>query len=154
MLARCRCDNLISWKHSFEKIGKDLELARKKKQALDDLFSKGTISQNTYDSINTELTNTITEIESRQKVLAEKMSSKISELEGQVNTLEVFLANSELQYAVGEIDEQSHEQESSAFNFALEATKQQLASVKEIVSEIIPETTTEIPQEPSDQGYL
>ena len=84
------------WKYSLEVTSRELELVKKKKQALDDLFSKGTISQNTYDSINTELTNTITEIESRQKVLAEKMSSKISELEGQVNTLEVFLEEFQL----------------------------------------------------------
>ena len=150
MLTKCRCVNLISWKHSFEKIGKDLELARKKKQALDDLFNSGKISQNTYDSINNEITSAITEIEARQKDLAEKMSSKITEFEGQINTLEVFLANSELQYAAGEIDDQLHERESGAFNLALEATKQQLNAIKEVVGAIMPEVVPEIAHEPSE----
>jgi len=139
---------LISWKYSFEKIGKDLELARKKKQALDDLFNSGRISQNTYDSIKNEITNAIAEIEARQKDLAEKMTSKITELEEQINTLEMFLANSELQYAAGEIDEQSHAKESGAFNLALEATKQQLNVIKEIVGEIIPEVVPKTSHEP------
>lgn len=150
MLAKCRCVNLISWKHSFEKIGKELELARKKKHALDDLFNSGRISQNTYDSINNEITNAIVEIEAHQKDLAEKMTSKITELEGQINTLEMFLANSELQYVAGEIDDQLHERESGAFNLALEATKQQLNAIKEVVGEIVPEAVPEISHEPSE----
>jgi len=127
---------LISWKYSFEKIGKDLELARKKKQALDDLFNAGRISQSTYDSINRELTEAITEIEARQKALAEKMTSKIAELEGQINSLEMFLANSEIQYAAGEIDEELHARESSAFALGLEAIKQELNNIKEIIANL------------------
>ena len=140
---------MISWKHSFEKIGKDLELARKKKQTLDDLFNSGKISQNTYESINNEITNAVTELEARQKGVSEKMTSKITELEEQINTLEMFLANSELQYAAGEIDEQSHERESGAFNLALEAIKQQLNAIKETLREIIPKAVREISGEPS-----
>jgi len=150
MLAKCRCVNLISWKYSFEKIGKDLELARKKKQALDDLLSRGKISQNTYDSINTEITNAIAEIEARQKDLAEKMTSRITEFEEQINTLEMLLANSELQYAAGEIDEQSHERESGAFNLALEATKHQLNVIKGIVGEILPQAVPKTLPKPSE----
>jgi len=150
MLAKCRCVNLISWKYSFEKIGKDLELARKKKQALDDLLNRGKISQNTYGSINTEITNAIAEIEARQKDLAEKMTSRITELEEQINTLEMLLANSELQYAAGEIDEQSHEEESAAFNLALEATKHQLNVIKGIVGEITPQVIPETSHKPSE----
>ena len=88
----------------MKKIGKDLELARKKKQALDELFKRCKISQYTYDSINEEITNAIAEIEARRKDLAEKMTSKITEFEEQINTLEMLFANSELQYAAGEID--------------------------------------------------
>jgi len=141
---------LISWKYSFEKIGKDLELARKKKQALDDLLNRGKISQNTYGSINTEITNAIAEIEARQKDLAEKMTSRITELEEQINTLEMLLANSELQYAAGEIDEQSHEGESGAFNLALEATKHQLNAIKGIVGEITPQVVPETSHKPTE----
>jgi len=130
---------LISWEYSFEKISKDLELAKKKKQALDDLFGTGKISQFTYDSFNKGLTDTIAEIETHRKALAEKMTSKIAELEQQVNTLEMFLANAEILYAAGEIDEELHTSESNAFTQGLEATKQELEVIKEVVANLMPE---------------
>jgi len=130
---------LISWEYSFEKISKDLELAKKKKQALDDLFGTGKISQFTYDSFNKGLTDTIAEIETHRKALAEKMTSKIAELEQQVNTLEMFLANAEILYAAGEIDDELHTRESNAFTQGLEATKQELEVIKEVVANLMPE---------------
>lgn len=132
---------MISWEYSFEKISKDLELAKKKKQALDDLFNTSKISQSTYDSFNKGLTDTITEIETHRKALAEKMTSKITELEQQVNTLEMFLANAEILYAAGEIDEELHTRESNAFTQGLEATKQELEVIKEVVANLMPEKT-------------
>jgi len=139
------CSNLISWKYSFEKISKDLELARKKKQALDDLFNSGKISASTYESLDKELTNAIQEIEARQKDLAEKITSKITELEKQINTLELFLASSEIQYAAGEIDEDLHANEIGAYTLGLDAVKQQLSFVKEVVAGLTPEVAAPTP---------
>jgi len=145
MLAFSWVFNLISWKYSFEKISKDLELARKKKQALDDLFSSGKISASTYESLDKELTDVISEIEARQKGLAEKMSSKIADFEKQIGTLELFLANSEIQYAAGEIDEGLHANESTAFSLGLDAVKKQLATIKEVVANLMPEVVAPTP---------
>ena len=130
---------MISWEYSFEKISKDLDLAKKKKQALDDLFSTGKISQSTYDSFNKELTDAISEIEIHRKALAEKMTSKIADLEQQISALEMFLANAEILHAAGEIDEELHSRESNAFAQGLEATKQELDVIKEVVSNLMPE---------------
>jgi hypothetical protein len=142
---------LISWEYSFEKIGKDLELAKKKKQALDDLFNTGKISQPTYDSFEKNLTNTIADIQAQQKVLAEKMASKVAELEQQINTLEMFLANAEILHAAGEIDEELHTRESNAFTQGLEATKQELDVIKEIVTNLMPEKLeTTLPPAPGE----
>jgi len=130
---------LISWKYSFEKVSRELELAKKKKQALDDLFDTGKISQSTYDDLNTSLTEAIVAIEDRQKALAEKMTAKITELEQQIKTLEKFLANTEIEYAAGEIDEELHERESSALTLGLETAKQQLNVIKEAMTDLFPE---------------
>ena len=136
---------MISWKYSFEKIGKDLELARKKKQALDDLFNSGKISVSTYESLDKELTGIISEIEARQKDLADKMTSKIADLENQISTLEMFLANSEIQYAAGEIDDELHASESSAFSSGLDAVKKQLVDIKEVVTTLMPDVVAPTP---------
>ncbi len=136
---------MISWKYSFEEISKDLELAKKKKQALEDLLNAGKISESTYESLDKDISSTISEIEKRQNVLAEKMKSKLTELERQISTLEMFLANSEIQHVAGEIDDELHERESNAFGLGLDALKQQLDSIKGIVGDIMPEVVTPTP---------
>ncbi len=134
---------MISWKHSFKEISADLELTKKKKQALDDLLEEGRISESTYESLNGELTDAIASIEARRKALAEKVNSKISELEQQITVLEMFLANSEIGYVAGEIDEDLHQRESNAFALGLEAVKQELKAVKEVVGDLMPKESEE-----------
>lgn len=132
---------MISWKDSFEKINNELDLARKKKGALEELSSNGRISQLTYESLNDALTVEIDQIEARRKELAEKMTSKLNELERQVNALETFLANVEMSYAAGEITEELHGQEVSALSLGLEATKNELNFIKEAIMQLVPEET-------------
>jgi len=132
---------LISWKDSFEKINNELDLARKKQNALEELHSKGKISQFTYENLHRALTTEIEQIEARRKALAEKMTSKLNELEKQISTLETFLANVEMSYAAGEITEELHSQEVSALSLGLEATKNELNFIKEAIMQLVPEET-------------
>jgi hypothetical protein len=78
---------LISWKHSFKRLSEEYEVARKKKQALDNLLKKGRISQSTFDVFNREIEDALAEVEKEEKALLEKMAAKVVELEGQVKTL-------------------------------------------------------------------
>jgi len=132
---------LISWKDSFEKINNELDLARKKQNALEELHANGRISQFTYENLHRALTAEIEQIEARRKALAEKMTSKLNELEKQISTLETFLANVEMSYAAGEITEELHSQEVSALNLGLEATKNELNFIKEAIMQLVPEET-------------
>jgi len=136
---------LVSWKDSFEKINTELDLTKRKKHALDDLYTAGRISEGTYENLGKELNGEIQEIETRQKVLAEKMTYKLNELEQQMQTLEVFLANSEMSYVAGETSEELHAQESNALNLGLEATKHELNFIKEVIIQLIPKEAPTTP---------
>jgi hypothetical protein len=142
---------LISWKYSFEKISKDLELAKKKKEALDNLFNSGRISASTHGSLDSELGAMIADIELRQKILAKNLTTKVDDLVKQISTLELFLANSEIQYAAGEIDDEIHANESNAFSNGLRSLKTQLSylidAVATIESEVAEPTTITTPTE-------
>lgn len=144
---------MISWKYSFEAAVKELEMVRKKKQALDSLFNTGKISASTYEHLNKEITNAITTIEADQKALTEKMTLRASELEKQIKSLEIFLANLEIHHAAGELDEEAYRHQSDAITLGLETTKQELNDIKEALVRLIPEkTVTEQPQpEPVEQ---
>jgi len=138
-------------KSSSEIINKELETARKKKQALQDLFKVGKISQATHDYIAKNLDNAVNEIEGRQKVLADKITSRIGELEEETRTLEMFLANLEIGYVAGEIDEELYERESSSLALGLENARRELTNIRDTLLSIIPEanqgpTTQEAPE--------
>ena len=122
-----------------------MELARKKKQALDNLFNSGKISACTYDSLDNQLINMIADIEMRQKILVDNLASKVEDLEKQIGTLEVFLAQSEIQYVAGEINDELHANETSAFSNGLGSLRKQLCSLKEAVGTFTPAVVESIP---------
>jgi len=137
-LFQSRCTNLVHWKDSFEKINAELDLTKRKKQTLDDLHSAGRISQFAYECLNKGLTEEIEQAEGRRKALAEKMTNKLNELEEQRIALEMFLANTEMAHAAGEIDEDLYAKESGALDLGLEATKQELNWIKEVILQLSP----------------
>ena len=72
--------NVISWKYTFKRLNEEYEIANKKKQALDNLFVTGKISQATRDSFTGDISAAIVEIEKQRQDLAEKMQAKTLEL--------------------------------------------------------------------------
>ncbi len=116
-------------------------MTSRKKQALENLHTAGRISQFAYECLNKELTDEIEQVEARRKALAEKMTSKLNELEEQRMALEMFLANTEMAHVAGEIDDEIHAKESSALDLGLEATKQELNWIKEVVLQLVPKET-------------
>jgi len=127
---------LISWKHSFKKLNEENEMAKKKKEALDNLLNTGRISQSTYDLFNNEMDEAIAEIERQQKALLEKMNSKMEELEEQIKTLEMLLANFEIQHVTGEVDEEVYQHEMGILSMGIETAKQELDTVREAVNQL------------------
>jgi hypothetical protein len=127
---------LISWKHSFKKLNEENEMAKKKKQALDNLLNTGRISQSTYDLFNSEIDEAIAEIERQQKALLEKMNSKMEELEAQIKTLEMLLANFEIQHVTGEVDEEVYQSEMGILSMGIETAKHELDVVREAVNQL------------------
>ena len=143
---------LIWWKHSFERLNEEYEMAKKKKQALDNLLNTGRISQSTHESFNKEIDEAVAEIERQHRALLEKMNSKTEDLEKQIKTLEMLLANFEIQHVTGEIDEEVYQREIDVLSTGLEVARRELDAVTEAgnqLSSSIQILTTEIaePQE-------
>ncbi len=136
------CQKLISWKHSFNRLNEEYAIAKKKEQALDNLYSKGKISQSTHDSFSTEIAQAISEIEKQQQGLLQKMSLKTAELEGQIKTLEMLLANYEIQHVTGEIDEDTYNLQINLLANSLATAKHELDNIKLASDQII---THEVP---------
>jgi hypothetical protein len=145
---------LISWKHSFKRLNEEYEIAKKKKQALDNLFETGRISQATRDSFENDINAVIMEIEKQQKDLLAKMQGKTQELESQIKTLETLLANYEIEHVIGEIDEESYQREITLLSTGLETAKHELEVIKEATNQLCtpaeaPTTEPSLPAEES-----
>ena len=131
-----RCSNLISWKHSFKRLNEEYEVARKKRQALDNLLTTGRISQSTHDMFDREIDDAIAETEKQQKALLEKMATKVVELEGQVKTMEILLANFEIRHVTGEIDDEAYQRESDLLALGLDTSKHELEEVRDATDQL------------------
>lgn len=127
---------LISWKSSLKRLNEEYEIAKKKKEALDNLLSSERISKDTYDVFDAEIERAIAEIDGQRKALLEKMNSQMVELEGQIKTLEMLLANFEIQHVAGEIDEEAYQRQIGLLSTGLETTRLELDAVKENVNQL------------------
>lgn len=127
---------MISWKHSFEELNEEYEMTKKKEQALDNLLNTGRISQSTHDLFSMEIAEAVTDIERRQKALLQKMNSKMVELEEQIKTLEILLANFEVQHVIGEVDEETYQREINVLSMGLETSRLELDSIREAADQL------------------
>jgi hypothetical protein len=147
---------------SFEIVSQELDLTRRKKQALDDLLASERISQPTYEHLEKGLMETILDLEAQQKSLADKMTGWADELEEQIQLLELLLANLEIHHATGEIDDEAYDKQNRAILLGLDATKQDLVDMRNILSKTVSEavqppsvrTTPETKEEPEQISNL
>jgi hypothetical protein len=123
----------MSWKPLFEMFKSELILISKKKKALEDLFNSQKISKSTYNHISNDLANARTETLNRQKSFNERISSRSKILKNQIGTLEMFLANLEMHYSVGEIQDQIYKHQSNAISLGIASSKKELNTINEIL---------------------
>jgi hypothetical protein len=64
------------------------------------------------------------------------MNSKMEELEEQIKTLEMLLANFEIQHVTGEVDEEVYQSEMGILSMGIETAKHELDVVREAVNQL------------------
>jgi len=138
------------WKYSFELISKELEVTRRKKKALDDIFAEKKISQSTYDYLKSELDKAISDLENNLSKLREKMATRAQELESQLSSLELLLASLEIHHAAGDVDDETYEKENKAILLGLEATKRELNDIRNALQGSMVKPTAEEKPEPAE----
>ena len=127
---------LISWKHSFSRLNEEYELAKKKKQALGSLLETGKISETTHSLFTHEIDEAVAEIDCQRKALLGKMASKAMELQEQIRTLEILLANFEIQHVTDEVDDETYHRETELLGTGLETARKELDEVQFAVNQL------------------
>jgi hypothetical protein len=117
-------------------LNEEYGLAKKKKQALGNLLETGKISQTTHSLFTREIDDAVAEIEGQRKALLGKMSSKAMELEEHIRTLEILLANFEIQHVAREVDDETYTRQMDILSSGLENAKKELDDVQDAVNEL------------------
>jgi Na+/phosphate symporter len=117
-------------------LNEEYELAKKKKQALTNLLETGKISQTTHTLFTREIDEAVAEIDGQRKALLGKMASKAMELEEQIRTLEILLANFEIQHVADEVDDETYRRETELLSTGLETAKKELDDVQYAVNQL------------------
>jgi aryl carrier-like protein len=115
----------------------ELELAKRKKQALDELLVKNRMSQPTYEHLVGGLNENIDDLDSHLKLLMQKMTERADELEDQAELLKLFLASLEMQNIAKELKEETYDKNKQAFELGLKATEDELAEIKGSITKVI-----------------
>lgn len=140
---------MISLEHPFEidltwrRKLKELETLKKKKATLDELYASQKISQPTYEYLEKRLVGEAIETEAHLKTLSDNMTARAQELEKGIVDLELSLALLEMYHATGEIDDKTYENPQKTILLSLEATKQEIKTLKSSLLEFVKETIEE-----------
>lgn len=132
-------DRMSSWKESFQRITQELELARRKKQALDELLAKNRMSQPTYEHLEKTLRESILDLEAHQRSLADTMTERTDELTKQLSLLELLLANLEIRHVGMEINYETYAESREILESGVDATRAELNEIKEALKNILHE---------------
>lgn len=127
---------MSSWKQSFETISQELELANRKKQALEDLLEKNRMSRPTYEHLLKGLEEEISRLETHRRSLSKNMTERADELRKQISLIEMFLATLELRHIGREVDEETYSHQKETLKTGLEATRAELKQIEEALEKI------------------
>jgi len=127
---------LSSWKRSFESVSQELELANRKKRALEDLLAKNRMSRPTYEHLLKGLEEEISRLEAHQRSLTKNMTERADELKRQIDLIEMLLASLELRYIGREVDEETYNNQRGILTNGLEASKVELKQIENALDKI------------------
>ncbi len=128
---------MSSWKNTFDVVHSELELAKRKKQALDELLAKNRLSQPTYEHLVGSLDDNIDDLESHLKLLMQKMTERADELEEQAELIKLFLVSLEMRNIAKEVKQETYDKNKQAFELGLKATEDELAEIKGAITKVI-----------------
>ena len=129
---------MSSWKRSFEATCRELEMARRKKQALDELLAKNRMSQPTYQHLLSSLEENIRHLEAHQRSLAQKMTKRVEELQRQIEIFRLLMANLEMRHVSREVMPETYAKNKRTLTLGLEATENELNQIRNALARVAP----------------
>ncbi len=97
-----------AWKSEANKAIKQIERAKRRLKALEDLYSKGEIPRHAYMEFKNKVESQVKKLSEVSKAVREMINRRIYELEDQVTKIERALTAVKMSYIAGEIGERAY----------------------------------------------
>jgi hypothetical protein len=118
-----------SWKKSFETICLNIDLAKRKKQALDELLVKKRMSHPTYEHLIKILASNISELKVQRRSIVENISHRMEEIKKQIEIFELLLAKLEIEHINEKPNEALFKKNKEKMILGIEATNIELEQI-------------------------
>lgn len=110
-----------SWRIEVDHVTRDIAIARKRIQALDDLLKTGDVSQNIYEELSEAQKDSMNQMKERYELLLRKLTKKCEELRRQIDEMAKFLVDVKLEYKSSQIEEKEYKVAYNAIQMSLNA---------------------------------
>jgi hypothetical protein len=118
-----------SWKKTLETIYLNIDLAKKKRQALDELLMKKRMSQPTYEHLKKILASNKSELEDRQRSIMGNIAHRMEENKKQIAILELLLAKLEIEHINEDPNEEKFNKNKEKLILGIKATNSELEQI-------------------------
>lgn len=94
-----------AWKVETEALRKEIEVVRRRVQALEALAKDGEITPSIYQQMCDQYNGQLKSLQETHGSLVQELTERLEQLERKGESLDSFLANTKVQFRAGEIDE-------------------------------------------------
>jgi hypothetical protein len=94
-----------AWRVETETLRKEIEVVRKRVQALETLAKDGEITPAIYQQMCDQYNRQLKSLQETHSSLVQELTERLDQLERKGESLDAFLANTKVQFRAGEIDE-------------------------------------------------
>lgn len=127
---------LPEWKAEALDLIRQLERARKRALALEELYSKGDIPRHAYDEFKKKLERDLSRLHEKSKEVKEMLNKRMASLEAMILHLEKALTALRISYIAGEIGERSFKSAFEPLRNAREKAIEEKDDIKRVLEKI------------------
>ena len=126
-----------TWKAEAMSVAAQLERARKRLKALEDLYSRSEVPRHAYEEFKKKLTAALSDLKTKSREVKGLLRRKIGDLEDEILHVEKALTAMKMSYIAGEISEKSYKAAADALRGSRDRDLEEKSDVKKMLERLI-----------------
>jgi len=139
---------LQGWRVEAEKLRREHDIVRRRRQALDLLLKDGDIDQAEYNQLRGSYEDLLKEIKVKRDRVVETLNEVDTKLEHQIRDLQTALTNNKMLYTSSEIGEQTYREVTESIRAGIELARKERKDVENTRESLHGIDSLELPEPP------